>query len=120
MDSLQWRLSRVNGQGKAVKVFGGTWIGLPFFQERRSLEKTFRSLYEGGGEPTSPQYSKFLKDFSWMHIVSQLANHEFLRMEDVLSYNVVDVYAYLQYQDAKVRAENAQMKFTQEMNKRKK
>ena len=55
-----------------------------------------------------------------MHIVSQLANHEFLRMEDVLSYNVVDVYAYLQYQDAKVRAENAQMKFTQEMNKRKK
>lgn len=55
-----------------------------------------------------------------MHIVSQLANHEFLRMEEVLSQNVVDVYSYLQYQDAKVKAENAQMKFTQEMHKRKK
>ena len=55
-----------------------------------------------------------------MHIVSQLATHEFLRMEEVLSQNVVDVYSYLQYQDAKVKAENAQMKFTQEMHKRKK
>lgn len=55
-----------------------------------------------------------------MHIVSTLANDEFLRMEDVLNQNVVDVFAYLQYIDAKVGAENAQKKFMMEMNKRKK
>ena len=55
-----------------------------------------------------------------MHIVSTLANHEFLRMEDVLNQTVTDVYAYLQYSDARARAENAQTKFTQEMNKRRK
>ena len=93
---------------------------LSFFQERRSLEKSFKTLYEGSGEPTSPTYSKFLKDYNWMHIVSQLANHEFLRMEDVLNQTVTDVYAYLQYQDAKAHAENAQMRFVNEMNKRKK
>ena len=54
-----------------------------------------------------------------MHIVSTLANGEFLRIEDVLNYNVMDVYSYLQYIDAKVSAENAQLKFTQELNKRK-
>lgn len=53
-----------------------------------------------------------------MHIVSGLANHQFLELERVLDYNVVDVYAYLQYTDEKVKAENAQMKFTQERNKR--
>lgn len=100
-------------------MFGGTWFGLPFFQERRSLEKTFGSLYEGGGEPTAPAYSKFLRDFNWMHIVSQLANHEFLNLERVLDYNVMDVFAYLQYQDAKVMAEKQQMKFIQDMNRRK-
>ena len=101
-------------------MFGGTWIGLPFFQERRRLEESFRSLYEGGGEPTSPQYTKFLKNFHWMHIVSTLANDEFLRMEDVLNQNVIDVFAYLQYIDAKVGAETSQKKFIMEMNKRKK
>ena len=55
-----------------------------------------------------------------MHIVSTLANGEFLRMEEVLNQNVMDVYSYLQYIDAKVGAENAQMKFTQELSKRKK
>ena len=120
MDSLQWRLSGVDGEGKAVEVFEGAWIGLSFFQERSQLEKNFRSLYEGGGSPTAPQYSKFLKDFNWMHIVSQLANNEFLRMEEVLNQTVIDVYAYLQYMDAKVSAENAQMKFVHEMDKRKK
>jgi hypothetical protein len=54
-----------------------------------------------------------------MHIVSTLANHQFLELEKVLDYNVFDVYAYLQYTDEKVRAENAQMKFTREMNKKK-
>jgi hypothetical protein len=54
-----------------------------------------------------------------MHIVSSLANHQFLELERVLDYNVMDVYAYLQYSDEKVRAENAQMKFVQEKNRKK-
>lgn len=54
-----------------------------------------------------------------MHIVSSLANHEFLNLERVLDYNVMDVYAYLQYSDEKVRAENAQMKFMHEKNRKK-
>ena len=52
-----------------------------------------------------------------MHIVSGLANHNFLDLEKVLGYNVADVYAYLQYSDEKVRAEKAQMKFMQEREK---
>lgn len=55
-----------------------------------------------------------------MHIVSTMANHEFLRMEEVLDKCVMDCYAYLQYVDAKAKAEKAQMKFTQEMNERRK
>jgi hypothetical protein len=54
-----------------------------------------------------------------MHIVSSLANHVFLDLEKVLDYNVWDVFAYLQYTDAKVRAEQAQTKFLNEANKRK-
>ncbi len=55
-----------------------------------------------------------------MHIVSSLANHEFLNLEKVLDYNVYDVYAYLQYTDEKIKGENAQMKFINDMNKRRK
>lgn len=55
-----------------------------------------------------------------MHIVSTLANHEYLKIERILEEHVMDVYAYLQYIDAKAEAERAQMKFTQEMNERKK
>ena len=55
-----------------------------------------------------------------MHIISTLSNHNFLQLGNVLDENVVDVYAYLQYLDAKVRAENAQMKFTTEINNRRK
>jgi hypothetical protein len=47
-----------------------------------------------------------------------MANHEFLNLERVLNECVIDVYAYLQYIDAKVAAENAQTKFTQERLKR--
>ena len=54
-----------------------------------------------------------------MHIVSQLANHNFLQLEQVLDYNVYDVYSYLQYSDEKAKAERAQMKFTREMDKAK-
>lgn len=52
-----------------------------------------------------------------MHIVSSLANHQFLDLERVLDYNVYDVYAYLQYSDEKARAEKAQMKFIQDKKK---
>lgn len=52
-----------------------------------------------------------------MHIVSTMANHEFLKLDKVLEEKVIDVYAYLQYIDAKAEAERAQMKFHQEMNK---
>ena len=55
-----------------------------------------------------------------MHMISVMANHSFLDLERVLDCNVMDIYAYWQYLDAKVSAENAQMKFHQEMNKRKK
>lgn len=55
-----------------------------------------------------------------MHIVSTLANHEFLKLDVVLEEKVMDVYAYLQYIDAKAEAERAQMKFHQEMNERRK
>lgn len=48
-----------------------------------------------------------------------MACHNFLQLEKVLNENVMDVYAYLQYLDAKVMAENAQMKFIAEMDKRK-
>ena len=55
-----------------------------------------------------------------MHIISTLSNHNFLQLGKVLDENVVDVYAYLQYINAKVRAENAQMKFTSEMTRKRK
>lgn len=55
-----------------------------------------------------------------MHIISTIASHNFLDLERVLNYNVMDVYAYLQYLEAKNKAESAQMKFTQEIEKRKK
>ena len=52
-----------------------------------------------------------------MHIVSTLSNHNFLKLGEVLDQNVMDVYAYLQYTDAKVKAENAQQKYISDMNK---
>lgn len=55
-----------------------------------------------------------------MHIVSTMASHNFLQLEKVLDYNVMDVFAYLQYLEAKVSADNAQMKYSQELSKRKK
>jgi hypothetical protein len=85
------------------------------------LHNNFSSLYEdGGSEPIAPTYSKFLKDFHWMHIVSQMANHEFLNLERVLDYNVMDVFSYLQYINAKANAENIQQKFTMDLNKKRK
>lgn len=109
------------GKVRQLKCSDALGLVYHFFQERSRLEKNFQSLYEnGGGEPTAPAYTKFLKNYQWMHIISTLSNHNFLQLGKVLDENVVDVYAYLQYLDAKVRAENAQMKFTSEMNKKRK
>ena len=52
--------------------------------------------------------------------MSCLANHEFLKMEEVLNQTVDDCLSYMQYQNAKVLAESAQQKFILNMNKHKK
>ena len=46
-----------------------------------------------------------------MNIVSTLANHEFLKLEVVLGYEVGDVFSYLQYLHAKNAAEIAEQRF---------
>lgn len=76
-----------------------------------SLKENFPSLYQGGGEAVSPQYSKFLRDFHWMNVISTLANHSFLQLGEVLDSDVGDVFAYLQYIHAKNIAERAEDKF---------
>lgn len=55
-----------------------------------------------------------------MHIVSTLACHNLLQMERILDMSVEDTLSYLQYIDAKAKAESAQMKFEQELRKHKK
>jgi len=50
-----------------------------------------------------------------MHIVSTLANHNFLKMEEVLNQNIVDVFSYMSYMQAKLIAERAQDKFIQQI-----
>lgn len=79
------------------------------------MQQTFKSLFTPSqGEPNSPKWTSFIKDYHWMHIVSTLANHEYLKIDRILEEHVMDVYAYLQYIDAKAEAERAQMKFHQE------
>lgn len=75
-------------------------------------------MFEGGGgvKPTSPQYSRFLRDFSWFHIVSILANDNYLSMERVLGENVQDCFSYIQYVMARKDAEQAQIDFESKMN----
>lgn len=53
-----------------------------------------------------------------MHIVSMMANHNFLQMEQVLDSVVVDVLSYLQYMGDKSKAEEAQRKYAEEMSKK--
>ena len=102
-------------------MFKGVATGIPFFQERRSLAETFKSLYEdGGSEPIAPAYSRFLKDFHWVHIIDSLASGEYLKYERVLDEKVTDVYMYLQYINAKANAENIQHKFSMDLNKKRK
>lgn len=55
-----------------------------------------------------------------MHIVSTLANHNLLQMERILDMSVEDTFSYLQYIDAKAKAESAQLKFERSMSKAKK
>ena len=56
-----------------------------------------------------------MNDFNWMHVVSTLAGHNFLRMETVLEQNVVDVFSYMTYMTAKMNAERAQEKFIEKI-----
>lgn len=50
-----------------------------------------------------------------MHVVSTLAGHNFLKMETVLEQNVVDVFSYMTYMQAKMQAERAQEKFIEQI-----
>lgn len=56
-----------------------------------------------------------MNDFNWMHVVSTLAGHDFLKMETVLGQNVVDVFSYMTYMQAKVQAEKAQQKYVEQI-----
>lgn len=57
-----------------------------------------------------------MNDFNWMHVVSTLAGHNFLKMEQVLEQNVVDVFSYMTYMQAKLNAEHAQEKFLEQIS----
>lgn len=50
-----------------------------------------------------------------MHIVSTLANDDFLKMETILDSNVGDVFSYLCYLTAKGQAEREQRKFVEKL-----
>lgn len=50
-----------------------------------------------------------------MHIVSTLANDDFLKMEAVLNANVGDIFSYLCYLTAKGAAEREQRKFVEKL-----
>ena len=56
-----------------------------------------------------------MNDYNWMHVVSTLACHNFLKMEEVLEQNVVDVFSYMTYMQAKMQAERAQKKFLEQI-----
>lgn len=49
--------------------------------------------------------------------MSTMASDNFLDLDKVLDYNVYDVFTYLEYLDAKVRAEKAQIEFDNKLNK---
>lgn len=51
-----------------------------------------------------------------MHVVSTLAGHNFLKMPLVLEQNVVDVFSYMTYMQAKSNAEAAQEKFLEQIS----
>ena len=65
------------------------------------------------------EYSQFLKNFNWYHIVCTLADDSYLNMERVLDENVQDCFSYLQYLSNKNKAEEAQAKFEEKINKSK-
>ena len=89
--------------------------------KKSDFNASFKGLFEGSGgsKPTCGQYQKFIKDFNWFHIVSTLANDNYLSLEKVLDENVQDCFAYLQYITAKNMAEQAQMEFEMKNNKTK-
>lgn len=88
------------------------------FSERETFIKTHKYFFEGEGtgEPISPKYTKFIKDFNWFHIVSTLADHQFLKLEEVLDANIVDVLSYLTYMSRKAVAEKAQRDYMDKIN----
>ena len=52
-----------------------------------------------------------------MHIVSILAGDDYMKMEKVLGEPVMDVFSYLDYSDARARAEKSQHKFLSDLEK---
>lgn len=52
-----------------------------------------------------------------MHVVSTLANHQFLEMEKVIDSNVEDVFSYLHYMRCKGIAEKEQRSFEDKIKK---
>lgn len=50
-----------------------------------------------------------------MHIVSTVANDDFLKMEAILDANAGDIFSYLCYLTAKTRAEKEQRKFIEKL-----
>lgn len=85
---------------------------VPFFSERSGFIKDYPSLFnDGGGGPLSPGYSKFLKNWNWMHIVNTVACGDFLKMEQVLDSNAGDIFTYICYLTDKSAAEKQQRDF---------
>ena len=85
---------------------------LPFFSERSGFIEDFPSLFnDGGGGPLAPGYSKFLKNWNWMHIVNTVACGDFLKMEQVLDSNAGDIFTFISYLTDKSVAEKQQRDF---------
>ena len=55
-----------------------------------------------------------------MHMVSTLANDDYLKLEKVLDENVQECFSYLDYIIAKSNAEEAEMEYQEKLRNRKK
>ena len=101
-----------------VELFRGFAISDAFFSERRDFVKTNAFFFQdkGGGDPIAPGYKKFIEQYNWFHLVSTLADHQFLKLESVLDQNIVDVLSYLSYMNAKANADKAQRDYLDKIN----
>lgn len=52
-----------------------------------------------------------------MHIVNVLSNNDILKENSILELSATDVLSHMLYLNAKSNAEEAQMKYTEELNK---